>query len=317
MLIYFLFFVGFLFLVKGADILVEGASDIAKRLHVSDLVVGLTIVAFGTSAPELAVNVIASIEGNAGVAFGNIVGSNIANTLLILGVASVIYPIRVQKSTVYREIPFSMLAVLVLYFIANDISIDNLSQNQISRVDGFILICFFSIFLYYVFTLAKSQKPDESEKKQSNILKSIGLVIFGCLGLFYGGNWIVNGAVQIAKISGLSEDIIGLTIVAIGTSLPELAASAAASLKKKSDIAIGNVIGSNVFNIFWVFGISAIIRPLPVAENNNPDILMALFSSFILFILLYFMKEHILRKWHGILFLFIYVVYALYLLGMR
>ena len=310
MLTYSLFIAGFVFLIKGADILVEGASDIARRLKISELVVGLTIVAFGTSAPEMAVNIIASVEGNSGIAFGNIVGSNIANTLLILGAASFIFPIKVQKSTVYREIPFSMLAALVLFLMANDIMIDRQKENFLSRIDGFILLLFFSIFMYYIYTLAQKSKEKENEEEPpGKIYKSIIYIVLGILGLYYGGDWIVAGAVEIAREFGLSEDIIGLTIVAIGTSLPELATSVTASVKKSSDMAIGNVVGSNIFNIFWVLGLSASIRPLPISEGNNPDILVVLFSSFLLFLFLYFIKQHMMKRWHGSIFLFGYFLY--------
>ncbi|MDH5719120.1 MAG: calcium/sodium antiporter [Spirochaetia bacterium] len=317
MLTFSLFIAGFVFLIKGADILVEGASDIARRLRISDLVVGLTIVAFGTSAPELAVNIIASVEGNSGIAFGNIVGSNIANTLLILGAASFIYPIRVQKSTVYNEIPFSMLAALVLFFMANDIIIDNRSENILSRIDGFVMLSFFSIFMYYIYTLARKGKIGEEIKSSGNVYKSVAYIILGALGLYFGGDWIVTGAIEIARTFGLGEDIIGLTIVAIGTSLPELATSVVASLKKNSDIAIGNVVGSNIFNIFWVLGLSASIRPLPISKGNNPDILVVLFSAFLLFLFLYFMKQHTMKRWQGSVFLFGYVLYLYNLIFSR
>lgn len=315
MLTYFLFIIGFIILIKGADLLVEGASSVAKKLNVSDLVIGLTIVAFGTSTPEMFVNVFASIKGNTEIAIGNILGSNIANILLILGVSAVIYPLAVQSTTVWKEIPFSLLAALILGVLANDQLIDHKEKSELTGSDGLVLIGFFIIFLYYVFSIAKTNETtiDNGFRQLSNF-RSVSYTILGLIGLVIGGTWIVNGAVEIASQFGVSEYLIGLTAVAVGTSLPELATSAVAAYKKNTDIAIGNVVGSNIFNIFWVLGLSAVIKPLPFQFSGNSDIAMTVFSSILLFVLLFVGKKHVLEKWQGALFLIIYTGYMVFLL---
>jgi cation:H+ antiporter len=234
MLLYILFVLGFIVLIKGADLLVDGASSIAKKLDVSDLIIGLTVVAFGTSAPELFVNLLASLDGNTDLAIGNILGSNIANILLILGVASIIYPITVQKSTIWKEIPFSLLAALAMGVLANDRLIDGKSFSELSRSDGLILFGFFSIFLYYIVEVGrKTVSTKDDEVKQLSTLKSIVFILIGLIGLVLGGKWIVDGAIAMTSDFGVSQSFVGLTVVAIGTSLPELATSAVAAYKKK------------------------------------------------------------------------------------
>jgi len=316
MLIYILFVLGFVFLIKGADLLVEGASSLAKKFKINDLVIGLTIVAFGTSAPELFVNLSASINGSTEIAIGNILGSNIANILLILGVTALIQPIKVQKSTIWKEIPFSLLAVIIVGIMANDIFIDGAKNSVLSRSDGFILIAFFSIFMYYIVEISKKNPAalidEEGIKKMSN-LKSTGFIVVGLIGLVFGGEWIVNGAVKIAERIGMSKSVIGLTVIAIGTSLPEMATSIVAAYKGKSDIAIGNVVGSNIFNVFWILGLSSIIKPLPFLASSNSDILVAIFSSALLFPFMFVGKKHQLDKWQGVLFLGLYAAYIVYL----
>ncbi len=316
MSIYILFVLGFVFLIKGADLLVEGASSLAKKFKINDLVIGLTIVAFGTSAPELFVNLSASINGSTEIAIGNILGSNIANILLILGVTALIQPIKVQNSTIWKEIPFSLLAVIIVGIMANDIFIDGAKNSVLSRSDGFILIAFFSIFMYYIVEISKKNPAalidEEGIKKMSN-LKSIGFIVVGLIGLVFGGEWIVNGAVKIAEGIGMSKSVIGLTVIAIGTSLPEMATSIVAAYKGKSDIAIGNVVGSNIFNVFWILGLSSIIKPLPFLASSNSDILVAIFSSALLFPFMFVGKKHQLDKWQGVLFLCLYAAYIVYL----
>ncbi|MBA2500154.1 MAG: calcium/sodium antiporter [Chitinophagaceae bacterium] len=315
MLIYFLFFIGFIILIKGADLLVNGASSIARKMKVSDLVIGLTIVSFGTSAPELFVNVSASIQDNSEIAIGNIIGSNIANILLILGVSAIIFPLAVQRTTVWKEIPFSLLAALILGILANDSLIDHKENSALTRSDGLILLAFFIIFLYYVFSIAKkSEYKAKEDFKQLSNFRSAAYIILGLTGLVLGGTWIINGAVEIAGQFGVSEYLIGLTVVAVGTSLPELATSAVAAYKKKTDIAIGNVVGSNIFNIFWILGLSAVIKPLPFQPSGNPDIAMTVFSSILLFAVLFVGKKHLLEKWQGVLFLMLYFGYTVYII---
>jgi len=311
-----LFFVGFVLLIKGADYLVTGASSLAFKLGISPLVIGLTIVAFGTSAPELIVNLLASFNGNTDIAIGNVLGSNIVNILVILGISAIIYPLTVQKSTVWKEIPFALLAVVVLAFLASDALIDGAAESLLTRIDGLILISFFGIFLYYIAGIAK-QAPEDIQEKPANLsLTRSGVLIFiGIIGLVVGGKWIVDGAIVFAQSLGVSEALIGLTIVAIGTSLPELATSVMAAFKKNTDIAVGNIIGSNIFNIFWILGISAIITPLPFAPAMTTDILVTLSASLLLFLALFVGKRHTLQKWQGVAFLALYIMYIVYVIS--
>lgn len=311
--VYILFPVGFFLLIKGADILVEGASSIASRVKISPMVIGLTIVAFGSSAPEFVVNVLASFNGNAGLALGNILGSNIANIMLILGVSSIIAPLVVQKHTVSREIPFSMLAAIALAFMANDVWLDGAIESVLSRSEGLVMLAFFSIFLYYVYTLSQKGYIQEEEIELLSVSKSTIFTVLGLAGLMVGGHFIVEGAVLIAKNIGLSESVIGLTVVAIGTSLPELATSAVAAYKNQADIAIGNVIGSNIFNIFWVLGLSSTINPLPINQDSNYDILVVLGVTLMLFAFLFVSKQKMLHRWQGIVFVTGYVGYLTWL----
>lgn len=312
MLVYFLFVAGFFLLIKGADWLVDGASSVAKKLKVSDLVIALTVVSFGTSAPELIVNVFASFKGSSDLAIANIVGSNISNTLLILGVAAVIFPLTVKKGTVFKEIPFNLLAVIVLWLMVNDRLIDQANFNIISRIDGAILVSFFIIFLYYSFGIAKSQGTGEKIQERKTSI-SVLMVLGGIAGLALGGDWIVKGAIAMATQFGMSEALIGLTIVAIGTSLPELAASAVAAYKKNSDIAIGNVVGSNIFNIFWILGVSSFIRPLDFSPLMNFDIYFLMAITVILFSFMFIGKKNILQRSQGFIFLLVYAGYVAFL----
>jgi len=311
---YLLFLPGFYLLIKGADILVEGASSLAKRLKVSDLVIGLTIVALGTSAPELAVNISASYKGQTGIAISNVLGSNIANILLILGVSSIIRNVTVKENTVWKEIPFSLLAAIIVFLQANDVFFGAGTKNQISRNDGLEMLAFFIIFLYYIFSIAKEENifEDEIPKLQLSLGKSILYIIVGLILLPLGSDWVVNGAVRVAKFFGISEAYIGLTIVAIGTSLPEMATSIVALYKKNSDISIGNVVGSNIFNVFLILGISSVIRPLEFSTKNNVDVVMTVLASLILFFSLFLGKKHEVERSQGILFLLIYIIYLIF-----
>lgn len=313
-----LFIIGFFILIKGADLLVSGASSLAARLGVSALVIGLTIVAFGTSAPELIVNLLASLNGNTDIAIGNVLGSNIVNILIILGVSAIIYPLAVGKGTVWKEIPFAMLAVVVLAFMAMDTVIDGASESILSRGDGLVLISFFVIFLYYIFGLARADAQNGVVTDDSievfGLGKSIGLVLVGLVGLVIGGKWIVDGAVTFASALGVSQALIGLTIVAIGTSLPELATSVVAARKRQVDIAVGNVIGSNIFNVFWILGISATIAPLPFSPALGIDLAVALGATLFLFSALFIGARHTLERWQGWLFVGTYLVYIVYLI---
>ena len=306
-----LFVMGFVFLIKGADLLVDGATSMARRLNVSDLVIGLTVVAFGTSTPELFVNIIASFKGNTDIAIGNVLGSNIANILLILGISSILYPLAVTKGTVWKEIPFSLLAAIVLLFMANDRILDGAAASALTRIDGLTFLCFFTIFIYYTFSIAARVEGMEEHISAGEYgwRRSLLYMLVGLAGLTIGGKWIVDGAVALASHLGISELVIGLTIVAVGTSLPELATSAVAAYKKNADIAVGNVVGSNIFNIFFVLGISATIRPLPFQTKSNIDLGMVILSSLMLFFFMFTGKKRSLDRWEGIVCLIIYVGY--------
>lgn len=313
---YVLLIIGFAVLIKSADILVDGASSLATKLRVSNLVVGLTVVAFGTSAPELAVNILAVIKGTTDIAVGNIIGSNIANILLILGVSSVIYPLAVTKGTVWKEIPLSLLAAILLAILVNDQFIDHQSFSSLTMIDGLVLLSFFIIFLYYSFSIA--QKIDGIEEqvsiKTKSMFQSISMIFIGLLGLVLGGKWIVDSAVFIAQKFNVSNTFIGLTVVAVGTSLPELATSVVAALKKKPEIAIGNVVGSNIFNIFFVLGISATIRPISFDKSINFDIGVLVLSSLLLFMFMFTGGKRKLDRWEGVLFLGGYIAYIVFLM---
>lgn len=309
---YVLLILGFVFLIKGADMLVDGASSLAKKFHVSNLVIGLTVVAFGTSAPELFVNLFASFKGTTDIAIGNIVGSNIANMLLILGVAAAIYPLKVGKGTVWKEIPFSLLAAVLVLVMANDAIVDGLMFNALTRSDGIVLISFFIIFLYYTFGIAKEQGTGDDAQPSPKLYSSwatAGLIIVGLVGLIIGGQWIVDGATAIAASFGLSDALIGLTVVAIGTSLPELATSAVAAYKKNTDIAVGNVVGSNIFNVFWILGLSSSINPLPFAPALTFDLWIAVIAAALLFCLMFIGKRYSMERWQGIVCILVYIGY--------
>lgn len=317
-MVYILFLIGFVFLVKGADFLVDGSSSLAKKMHIPDIVIGLTIVALGTSMPELIVNIFSSLSGNSGIAIGNILGSNISNILLILGISSLFCPLIVKKNTLNKEIPFSILATVALLFLASDSIFTKGAESMLSISDGLVLILFFAIFMYYTVSIAKANKDegDDESVKTYPVWKSLIMVAGGIIGLALGGRWIVNGAVSIAQMFHMSETLIGLTIVAIGTSLPELATSVAAARKKKSDIAIGNVVGSNIFNILFVLGISSSIKALPFETGNILDIAMVLLCSVLLMIFVLIgkkKKEYRLERWGGIIFILLYIAYVTFL----
>jgi len=319
-----LFIIGFILLIKGADIMVDGSSSIAKRYGISTFVIGLTIVAFGTSAPEMVVSILASIRESSGIALGNIIGSNISNTLLILGVSAIVAPLVVKKATVNKEIPFSLLAVFALLFLANDIFIDRDAPNGLTRIDGLILILFFVIFIYYTFGISKEKEnrltkiagaiKGEEEPKEYSILKSTLMIVLGLAGLIIGGRWIVNGAVELATLFGLSENLIGLTIVAVGTSLPELAASAMAAYRGKTDLAVGNVVGSNIFNILWVLGISSVINTIGYNASFNIDMIILIGVTILLLILIYVGRRNVIGSWEGATLVSIYIFYIIYLI---
>jgi len=304
---------GIALVVLGANLLVEGASSLAKKLKISDLVIGLTVVAFGTSTPELTVSVVSSLSGEGDIALGNIVGSNSFNVLFILGVSALIYPLRVHRNTILKEIPLSLLAGLVLWALVSDHLLDGSANPGLTRAEGIALLGFFAIFLYYTFIVARSAPAEELHNKvKSYPLYASVLMVLGGLGLLvFGGRWMVDGAVQIAEALGMSKSAIGLTIVAAGTSVPELATSAVAAFKRNSDIAIGNVVGSNIFNIFFILGTSAVVHPLGLGNISMLDLGVVVFSSVLLFVKSYDSK---ISRLEGGILLSLYVVYVAYLL---
>lgn len=306
--------VGFVALVKGADFLVDGASAIAKRFGISDLVIGLTVVAFGTSMPEFVVNMVSVAEGSTDLAITNILGSNIINTFVILGLTALVYPVISQKRSRDFDIPMSIIAgILVLCFVAVQLPFGE-SERGIGRIGGIVLLLMFCYFLYNTFRHAKDH-PEEADAeaiKPMGVGKAILLVSCGFIGLVVGGELIVQSAVDIATRCGVSEAIIGLTIVALGTSLPELATSVIAAFKKNSDIALGNVIGSNIFNVFFVLGMSATIRPLPAYEGIELDAIMAALGSIIVWMAVKTNRERKVQRWAGLLLLLVYGGYLSY-----
>lgn len=320
-----LFIVGLVILIKGADWLVDHSSHFARSLGVSPLIIGLTIVAFGTSLPELIVSLFAAIKGNADISVGNIVGSNIANIGLILGISAMVRGLRVQLSTLIYEMPFLLVSAFLFMLLSNDQNLFSNNGSSIGRIDGLILLAVFVVFLVYTFKSAfeqrgKSLKRYEQEvkertapKEKETLGKDIGFMLLGLAALVIGGRILVDAAVKIAQSFGISEAFIGLTIVAVGTSLPELMTSMVAAWKKEVDIALGNVIGSNIFNILFVMGITPLIRPLEV----NPSILfidmpvMILFSIGLLFFLTTNRK---LTRWKGAALLIGYAGYIFYLI---
>lgn len=310
-----LIIIGLVLLVLGANGLVEGASSIARKLGISALTIGLTVVAFGTSAPELAVNIISANSGNTDIALGNILGSNIFNAFIILGIASIIKPIGVQNTTVKVEIPFSLLASIVIIFIANDVLFDNAATSIVSRIDGVVLLLLFCIFMYYNFLTGKSS-PDEAipdiEKRKGWL--SVLMVVGGLGFLVLGGKLIVSGAVDIATQLGVSQSVIGLTIVAAGTSLPELATSVIAAYKNKPDIAIGNVIGSNVFNGLFVLGISSVIHPIPAYKGATLDLSVNLLASLFMLIFAVAGPGRKIDRREGSIMVLIFIAYTVYLI---
>jgi cation:H+ antiporter len=315
---YFIFIIGLIFLVKGADWLISGASSLGRRLGISDLAIGMTVVAFGTSLPEFIVSILAAASGHADIAVNNVIGSNIFNILFILGLAAGLVRLSVTKGTVWKEIPFSLLAVLMLSALSNDQILDHAKASQLSRIDGLVLLGFFLIFLYYIAGIARENRmggfpvtgiPSQSVGR-ALIRAAVGLAM-----LLAGGRWTVDGAVYIAQKLGVSQSLIGLTIVSAGTSLPELAASVTAAFRKNYDIAVGNVVGSNIFNIFLILGVSATIKPLPLNAQSNTDLGVLVGSTLVLFLCMFTGKRRIIDRWEGVLMIFGYIGYIAFLIA--
>lgn len=307
--------VGFVVLVLGADWLVDGASGLAKRLNVPDLVIGLTIVAFGTSAPELVVNLMAAVEGSSEIALTNILGSNIVNVLVILGVSASIYPIASQRSSRRFDIPMSIAAGVAILVMGTECFGTLGDDWQISRLDGVVLLLIFGLFMYHSVREAKRGENHSAESfKPLAVWKAVLLIVVGIGFLVAGGELIVRAAVAMAAAWGVPESVVGVTIVAIGTSLPELATSAVAAFKHNSDLALGNVIGSNIFNVFFVLGVSAVIRPLPAYPNLPIDAALAAGCCALVWIFVGTNRRHEIKRWQGAVLLLCYGAYLAWLL---
>ena len=305
---------GLALILIGANALTDGAASVAKRFHISPLVIGLTIVAFGTSAPELTVSVVSALKGSAGLAIGNVIGSNIFNCLMIVGCTAAIVPIQISKGTLSKEIPLCLLAAIVLFICANDPLINGLSTNSISRSEGLLLLCFFAIFMGYTFAIAHNGQAEDTAIPTLSVGRSTLYIIGGLAGLIYGGQCFVDGASGIARSLGVSESVIGLTLVAGGTSLPELATSVVAALKKNPEMAVGNVIGSNLFNVFFVLGCSASITAMPVQGISSLDLGMHILACLLLFIFGLFFQQRTITRIEGIALVACYIGYTAYLI---
>ncbi len=309
-----LLIVGLWVLIKGADWLVNGSTALAKRYRISDLFIGLTIVAFGTSAPELVVSIVASAEQFNDIVLGNVMGSNIANLFLILGISGLIFPLTVEKSTVWIEIPLSLLAVIILFFLANNLFLTD--TPVISRIDGLLLLLFFAGFLIYIFYMAKKKRSVE-EFSVSNIrgYKAALIIVAGLAALIIGGKLVVDNAVKLAQFIGISEKIIGFTIIAVGTSLPELATSVVAAMKKSPEIAVGNIIGSSIFNIFLILGTSALISPVTYNTAFNYDFYLLTGGTILLLIFMFIGSHAKLNRREAAVLLLIYLGYVSWLVA--
>ncbi|MDP2723468.1 MAG: calcium/sodium antiporter [Bacteroidales bacterium] len=315
MLTYFLFVVGFVVLIAGAKYLVDGASAAGVRLGLSQMVIGLTIVAIGTSLPELIINVFASISGNTGLAIGNVVGSNLMNTLLVIGMAAVIFPIKAVKSVYKRDVWINLLAIAVLLMLAND-RLFFKATNTIDVFDGGILLVLFVYVLYLMFSKSGQQPDEDLTEKPASVITKTRIVLYilgGSAGLYFGGTWIVDSTTEIGAQLGISETMMGLTVVAIATSLPELATSIVAAMNKKTDIALGNALGSNIFNIFFVLGLSAVIHPITFDSSLNIQLLLLLATGFFIALIIYTGKtSKTISRIEGSLLIILYVAFMVW-----
>lgn len=314
---YILFLAGFILLIKGAEWLVEGASALAHRLNVPNFLVGLTVVALGTSLPELVVSLLANFSGESAVGVGNILGSNIFNILLILGLAALIKPVEVLDRDSWKEIFFSVGAAVLLGILAND-SLVGSGALGLSRVDGVLLLIFLYWFLRHVTRVAKERVRSGREYGRPLPWGHLLLLVLGGLGaLVLGGNWVVNGAIEAARWFGVSGTVIGLTIVAMGTSLPELATVLVAIRKRHFDLAVGDIVGASILNIAWTLGLNAVLRPLVFESQHNADIAMVVGANLLFVLFLLIGRRNFLEKWQGGIFVLIYLVYLIWVFGWR
>ena len=308
--------IGFVLLIKGADFLVNGSSSLAKRFNVSDIAIGLTVVAMGTSAPELVVNIISGAEGLNDVVFGNIIGSNIFNIFLILGISSVIYPLTVQRNALWKEIPYSLFVTVFFFVLVNDMMFFENQENVLDVKDAIILLVLFILFLVYIFLNLKRhpEEVDGEDIVMFGSLKTTIMIVLGIAGLIFGGQLIVDNAVVLATEWGMSEKLIGLTILAAGTSLPELATSAVAAFQKKSDLAVGNIVGSNIFNLLLVIGMTAAVNgPIPYNAILNVDIYFMMAGIVLLFVFMFTLNKYKLDRSEGLVYLLFFIAYSYYI----
>ncbi len=308
------FIAGIVFVILGADWLTKGASAVARRFGVSELVIGLTIVALGTSLPEFVISLGAAIKGNSGIALGNIVGSNIFNGMFILGVASLIAPIRFSAKMLSREIPFNLLASVALILVAGNILYNNAEGGFITRNGGLLLLCFLMVFIRYTFSITNDDEQGDEAVAPCSVGRAVACIVGGLVALIAGGNIFVDGATEIARMLGLSEAVIGITIVSAGSSLPELAVSVNAARKGNVGIALGNVLGSNILNIFFILGCSATITPIALDGFSPVDFYMLLFSSLLIYIVTKFGGRSVITRFEGVVLIIVYIIYTAYLI---
>lgn len=312
---FILLLAGLVLLVKGADFFVDGSSSIAVKLKVPSLIIGLTIVAFGTSAPEAAVSIIAGVKGQNDIAMGNVIGSNLFNLLAVIGICAAIRPINIKKEIIAREYPFSMLAVFALIVLSGDLYLGEGGANVLSRSDGIILLLFFGVFLYSVMSTAldsiKNSPPEENVQPKYTIGKAVIFSILGLAGIIVGGQLVVNSATQIAYAFGISEALVALTIVAVGTSLPELVTSIVAAKKGESDMAVGNVVGSNIFNVYFVLASSSAIHPLNISMENIIDLIILMFVMILVYV--FCITSRKVSRAEGIILVSLYIAYMVYI----
>lgn len=307
------FIVGIVLVILGADWLTKGASGIARRFGVSELVIGLTIVALGTSLPELVISVGSALKGSSGIALGNVIGSNIFNGLLILGVTAVIAPIRFSARMLTREIPFNLLASIALILVSGSMLVGGAKGEYVTRYGGLLLLCFLAVFVRYTFSIPNDDDDEELEKPMP-IGKIMMFVLLGLAGLIFGGNVFVNGATELARVAGLSEAVIGITVVSAGSSLPELAVSVSAARKGNVGIALGNVLGSNILNIFLILGCAATITPISLDGFSFVDFYVLLASSLLIYVVTRFGGKAVIKRYEGVLLLAGYIAYTTYLI---
>ncbi|MFP4698034.1 MAG: calcium/sodium antiporter, partial [Eubacteriales bacterium] len=306
--------IGFVFLVKGADAFVEGSASLAKKFKVPTILIGLTVVAFGTSAPEAAVSITATINGSSNISIGNIVGSNMFNMLVVIGIAAMIKPINIKIKTILKEIPFLLLASITLFILSMDVKFNNSNINQLALGDGIILLLIFLVFLYYLVELAITSK-DSSKEFDENIneqplLKSILFGAIGLIGIIWGSDIVVNSGSHIAKSLGMSETLVGISIIAVGTSLPELATSMVAAFKGESDIAVGNAIGSTMFNTLLILGLASVINPIVVEQKIFTDLIFVICSIILVYFFAITNKKTV--RWEGFILILLYIGYLIF-----